>query len=147
MPSIKQIADMCNVSKSSASRMFKSFGEDYSKAHTTVVGNRRTLELDQEATSRLADALKKAKPHPQQTTDENTSSELEGYRLCIESLKQERETLVNLINLQQSQIDALTRQVDSLNRQTESLTSKLIDLSTKKSFWQRLLPSRTLDND
>lgn len=122
MPTIREIAETCGVSKPTVTAKLKELG--MWDGHVSKVG--KTFEVSAEATSAVAAALapsvKKAEPEPQAPE----KSVLDVYAEYIEELKDMNGKLWERLKEKDEQIADLQRQ--------------LAESGKKTSFWSRLLP-------
>lgn len=122
MPTIREIAETCGVSKPTVTAKLKEL--DMWDGHVSKVG--KTFQVSAEATSAVAAALapsvKKAEPEPQAPE----KSVLDVYAEYIEGLKDINEKLWERLKEKDEQIADLQRQLAESGKRT--------------SFWSRLLP-------
>lgn len=124
MPTIKEIADACGVSKPTVTKKLKELG--MWDTHVNKVG--MSFEVDAEAASAVAAILS---PSVRETEPEPPAPEksvLDVYAEYIEELKDMNGKLWERLKEKDDQIADLQRQLAESNRGT--------------SIWQRLLPGK-----
>lgn len=121
MPTIKEIAEACNVSKPTVTKTLKEL--EMWDSHVNKVGS--TFEVSAEAASavaaELAPAVRKAEDDP-----EPEKSPLAIYEDYVSDLK-----AINAL---------LLEQVRDKDAQIAELQKLLAEATKQKSFWTRLLP-------
>lgn len=128
MPTIREIAEACKVSKPTVTAKLKEL--EMWDGHVNKVG--KTFEVDAEASSAVAAALagsaeKNTTVVFQETPSEDQSGIKEVYEAYVEALKRENDRLWDQIREKDAQIAELQKQLSEASR--------------KRSFWSRLLPS------
>lgn len=127
MPSIKEIADACGVTKPTVTAKLKEL--DLWDKHVSKSG--KAYEVSAEASSIVSSALK---PSVTPVAEEKKVSSSETiYEAYIANLKRENERLWG--------------QVEEKDKLIAELSRKLADNQQKKPFWSRLLPSGKVDRD
>lgn len=125
MPTIKQIAQGCGVSKSTARRKLEELGL-LDDGHTTKVG--KTLYVSDYAASVVASALTES-----ETETHTISTPTEIHNRYIAVLEEDKARLI-------AQVEEKDKEIARLNEALINLSHKLAD--QKLTFWQRLLPGK-----
>lgn len=125
MPTIKEIAEKCGVTKPTVTTKLKELG--LWESHVSKSGS--AFQVSDEAASAVAAALaKKQDVDISQATPKPTSdAAMEVYREYMETLKREN--------------DRLWQQIKEKDELIAELSRKLAENKPRPSFWSRLLPS------
>lgn len=135
MPTIREIAEGCGVTKQTVTARLRELG--LWESHVTKDG--RAFVVDAYAASAVADALKtpaKATEAPRAASGDRAA--VDAYREAIEGLK-------SALSASEAQQAALVRQLDAKDAQIRSLTDQLaaahatIDRLSSRSWLDRLL--------
>lgn len=132
MPTIREVAEGCGVTKQTVTARLRELG--LWEGHVSKGG--RTFVVDAFAASAVADALKKPTKtaEPSRTTS-GDSDALNAYREAIDGLK-------SALSTSEAQQSALMRQLDAKDAQIHSLTSQL---ATAQATINRLSSRSWLD--
>lgn len=131
MPTIKEIAEKCGVTKPTVTTKLKELG--LWESHVSKSGS--AFQVSDEAASAVAAALaKKQDVDVSQSTPKPTSdAAMEVYRDYIDAIKRENEKLWEQIREKEEQL----RKKDEL---IAELSRKLAENQPRQSIWRRLLP-------
>lgn len=135
MPTIREIAEGCGVTKQTVTARLRELG--LWEGHVSKDG--RTFVVDDFAASAAADSLKKLSKtaEPSRTTSVNSDA-VNAYREAIDGLK-------SALGASEAQQSALVRQLDAKDAQIRSLASQLataqatIDRLSSRSWFDRFL--------